>query len=134
MPTRCRPRTTSRAGCSAGFGGFLDQQFREHDFLLGQRNCQNFLRHWTQSKFRFTAPDDPWVVRLCGHALTEIPAPDWPRMSMAVLQEVSRRIKLRAEILVPALVAQEVASPLLRKLIGLVWQRAEAEYWPRSTA
>lgn len=112
-------------GLLGGFGGFLDQQFREYDFLLGQRNCQNFLRHWKQSKFRYTAPDDPWVVRLCGQALIEIPAPTWPRMQMEALKEFSRRIKIRAETLVPALVAHEVGSPVVRKLIGLAWHWAE---------
>jgi hypothetical protein len=34
-----------------GFGGFLCREFREHDFLLGRRNCQSFLR-----KF-FTVPE-----------------------------------------------------------------------------
>ncbi len=28
----------------SGFGGFLDERFRQHDYLLGRRNCQNFLR------------------------------------------------------------------------------------------
>ncbi len=106
-------------GLLSGFGGFLDQQFREHDFLLGQRNCQNFLRNWRQSKF--STPSDPWVVRLCGRALTEIPAPTWPRMSADALKELSRHIRLRAEKLVPALVAQEVGSRLLRGLIGIGW-------------
>lgn len=27
-----------------GFGGFLSEAFRKHDFQLGRRNCQNFLR------------------------------------------------------------------------------------------
>ncbi len=27
-----------------GFGGFLAERFRRHDFQLGRRNCQNFLR------------------------------------------------------------------------------------------
>jgi predicted acylesterase/phospholipase RssA len=27
------------------FGGFLDRSFREHDYLLGRRNCQRFLSH-----------------------------------------------------------------------------------------
>tara|TARA_R110000868_G_scaffold231583_2_gene485007 strand:- start:10074 stop:11786 length:1713 start_codon:yes stop_codon:yes gene_type:complete len=31
-----------------GFGGFLSEQFRRHDFQLGRRNCQRFLaRHLT---------------------------------------------------------------------------------------
>lgn len=34
------------AACSAlsGFGGFLHKDFRIHDYLLGRRNCQQFLR------------------------------------------------------------------------------------------
>lgn len=27
-----------------GFGGFFDRSFREHDYRLGRRNCQRFLR------------------------------------------------------------------------------------------
>ncbi len=39
-----------------GFGGFLCREFREHDFLLGRRNCQSFLR-----KF-FTVPETSPVL------------------------------------------------------------------------
>ncbi len=31
-------------GSFGGFGGFFSKKFREHDFLLGRRNCQKFLR------------------------------------------------------------------------------------------
>ncbi|WP_159437463.1 patatin-like phospholipase family protein [Hymenobacter daecheongensis] len=42
------------AGATVGaFGGFLHQAFREHDYQLGRRNCQRFLRQW------FTLPADP---------------------------------------------------------------------------
>ena len=35
-------------GGFGGFGGFLDKSFRLHDFILGQRNCQMFLKeHFT---------------------------------------------------------------------------------------
>jgi hypothetical protein len=39
-------RTRSQLACSAlaGFGGFLSSEFRTHDFQLGRRNCQGFLR------------------------------------------------------------------------------------------
>jgi len=30
----------------SGFGGFLDESFREHDFQLGRKNCQSFLRYY----------------------------------------------------------------------------------------
>jgi hypothetical protein len=39
-----------------GFGGFLCREFREHDFLLGRRNCQSFIR-----KF-FTVPESSPVL------------------------------------------------------------------------
>lgn len=31
-------------GSLGGFGGFLERQFRAHDFFLGRQNCQSFLR------------------------------------------------------------------------------------------
>ncbi len=31
-------------GSLEGFGGFFSKKFREHDFYLGRRNCQHFLR------------------------------------------------------------------------------------------
>jgi len=31
-------------GALDGFGGFFSKQFREHDYHLGRRNCQRFLR------------------------------------------------------------------------------------------
>ncbi|MCC6727519.1 MAG: hypothetical protein IT258_23645 [Saprospiraceae bacterium] len=39
-----------------GFGGFLSREFRHHDFLLGRRNCQSFIR-----KF-FTVPETSPVL------------------------------------------------------------------------
>jgi hypothetical protein len=36
------------SGTLGGFGGFLHREFRKHDFLLGRRNCQQFLAgHFT---------------------------------------------------------------------------------------
>lgn len=49
VPTR-RDRTGQRADhpiaseMLGGFGGFLKKEFRMHDFQLGRRNCQQFLR------------------------------------------------------------------------------------------
>lgn len=31
-------------GCMGGFGGFLHRSFRVHDYFLGRRNCQKFLK------------------------------------------------------------------------------------------
>lgn len=29
--------------CASAFGGFLNERFRRHDYLLGRKNCQDFL-------------------------------------------------------------------------------------------
>jgi hypothetical protein len=46
-----RERFAIACGLLSGFGGFLDEQFRAHDFQLGRRNCQYFL----QKTFRVPA-------------------------------------------------------------------------------
>jgi hypothetical protein len=37
---------TIACGSLGGFGGFLSRKFREHDYQLGRRNCQWFLRQY----------------------------------------------------------------------------------------
>jgi hypothetical protein len=39
-------RYTIACGSLGGFGGFLSRRFREHDYQLGRRNCQWFLRQY----------------------------------------------------------------------------------------
>jgi hypothetical protein len=57
------------SGALGGFSGFLHESFRQHDYLLGQRNAQAFLR-WnfalpeTNVLFAdFKARTDQWYVR-----------------------------------------------------------------------
>jgi len=50
-PARDGARTDNSAysiacGSLGGFGGFLSQAFREHDYFLGRRNCQRFLERY----------------------------------------------------------------------------------------
>ena len=37
---------TIACGSLGGFGGFLSRKFREHDYQLGRRNCQWFLKQY----------------------------------------------------------------------------------------
>lgn len=49
-------------GFFGGFGGFLAEEFREHDYQLGRRNCQRFLDRY----FAFTeaeAKEKGWDIR-----------------------------------------------------------------------
>jgi hypothetical protein len=38
------PGTALQAARLGGFAGYMSRSFRAHDFLLGRRNCQEFLR------------------------------------------------------------------------------------------
>ncbi len=39
-------KTTIACGSLGGFGGFFSKKFRIHDYMLGRRNCQRFLRQY----------------------------------------------------------------------------------------
>lgn len=80
-------------GLLGGFGGFLDESFRKHDFVLGQRNCQWFLKR------HFVLDPENAVLGMSGSSATEPvriidPGPDsdltpeihlheWPQMAGA---------------------------------------------------
>lgn len=40
------PKHAIACGAIGGFGGFLSREFRVHDFFLGRKNCQSFLRKY----------------------------------------------------------------------------------------
>ncbi len=80
------------------FMGFFHHAFREHDFFLGRRNCQLFLKHHFKFaekhpliqrrlkgddaeiwRMRTSQPGDFYtVIPLIGELVQEIPAPAWP--------------------------------------------------------
>ncbi len=53
------------SGVMGGFGGFLHESFRRHDFQLGRRNCQAFL------KWRFCLPAINPIVAIEDPSLRE---------------------------------------------------------------
>ncbi|WP_221764209.1 hypothetical protein [Methyloradius palustris] len=119
-------------GLLGGFGGFLDQSFREHDFQLGQRNCQQFLRK------HFTLPDNNVVmgggdtnasgmtflpiIPLLNNTGVEIVEPNWPRMKMTAYLTLINRIATRADSVVPLLLKQEVSSGIMRGFASIMWK------------
>jgi hypothetical protein len=92
-------------GALGGFGGFLDEEFRAHDFQLGRRNCQNFLRaFWTHSAF--THADGAPVLKLMGSAEPAIPLPEWPVMTQGDFRVLMEHIGRRAEAVLRAATAK----------------------------
>ncbi|KXU86951.1 hypothetical protein CR51_36635 [Caballeronia megalochromosomata] len=92
------PRTETNgfdlaSGCLGGFGGFLSEEFRRHDYLLGRRNCQQFLsQHFSMPKANplygnwtdavstewHTSSNELPIIPLVGKLREEIALPKWP--------------------------------------------------------
>jgi hypothetical protein len=131
-------------GVLGGFGGFLDESFRAHDYQLGRRNCQKFLRDifsvgeghpfvndWPLgvperfSKLDGASNKNYWpVIPLVGTAELEVPAPDWPRIDYERLAKIEERIRLRASYVVPRLVTSKTRHKVVNGAAKLLWR------WP----
>ena len=120
-----------RIACGAlgGFGGFLDQSFRAHDYQLGRRNCQQFLRKTFGLPVGAAAVDDKahhriaatasapvqvQVIPLLGDASLEVGLPPWPTISEPDLERLWGRIEQRMKMLLPLLVKSQTKSRRLR--------------------
>ena len=116
------------------FAGFLDEQFREHDFQLGRRNCQQFLRaHFVlhPSNPVFGEARDPSappeatrpIIPLVGTAALEVPERPWPKMPRHRLAELRAALQQRLDLLVAAL-----ANKFLEKYAGVRFA-ARLSWW-----
>jgi hypothetical protein len=124
------------SGLLGGFGGFVSRLFRDHDFQLGRRNCQQFLKatfalpptnqkikNWPpQEQFKALQNDTTKEEQYClipclGTAFDEVKPLDWPRISRREFETAQARIAERYESVAPALVAQTISEKAL--LIGL---------------
>jgi hypothetical protein len=129
-------RYTIACGLLGGFGGFLDEKFRAHDFQLGRRNCQKFLSSifglaadhaivkGLKDPDRYQLDGNPAryaIVPRLGDALPEVPLPRWPRMSQAGFDLLIQRVKGRLSKLAPRFVQAQTSSRFFRALgrIGL---------------
>ena len=125
------------------FAGFLDYTFRVHDYQLGRRACQKFLKsHFalpvSNSVIRdgldaaaearrmvlnkFALPSPPGldseafvpIIPLCGPAAAIIPRPDSPTFDSRNVEDIAKRAKGRAKAILNKATRN---SPLWFKLI-----------------
>jgi hypothetical protein len=123
-------------GLLGGFGGFLDEKFRAHDFQLGRRNCQAFLRSTfgltadneivagmkDQAEFQIPSVPEKYAIIPClGDALAEVALPLWPQMSQGDFDVLMSRIKGRLDKVAPRFVQAQTASRFFQRIgrIGL---------------
>jgi hypothetical protein len=115
-------------GLLGGFGGFLDEKFRAHDFQLGRRNCQQFLRMSflvDAANVTIGRPGQTGkmpVIPLIGSAADPIPLPRWPQMSAQSFSILCDRLADRIDLIAPRLLDAEVPKGRLRTAARLVWR------------
>ena len=106
------------SGSLGGFGGFVDRSFRIHDFQLGRRNAQQFLRsHFAMditdgqmnprfkidihaaraSRHAFTEGGRTYypVIPLVGSAVNEVLLPAWPQLTPKQVRNLKPRVEYR---------------------------------------
>ncbi|MGE8587969.1 MAG: patatin-like phospholipase family protein [Alcaligenes sp.] len=118
-----------------GFGGFLDESYRRHDYLLGRRNCQQLLRfHFgllrenptfiagdadANAKYSHEMEnrDEYAIIPLIGSLAEPLPRPDWPSKPID-LNEVVDGAYLRAKAVGKALARRRGMSPRMLTRLG----------------
>jgi len=150
-PSRHRNPTDPAAGIEphalacgglGGFGGFLSESFRRHDFQLGRRNGQRFLREhfllhednpvfggwWTEAasaEARAThgrQQDGGWffpIVPVLDEG--EIAQPDWPHIDSVRLERIRSAIHDRADRVVDRLLRRHLPGWFLRQGVWAGW-------------
>lgn len=143
------PRTIAGSALG-GFGGFLAQRFREHDYQLGRRNCQWFLQQyfalpafgpgknalfdrWTEEarqahrivlRPRGQAPVPTEllpIIPLLGSARVPVPRPPWPRLRRAEFYALRPKVERRLNLLMDRLINQNVAGWFAVNAGRLAW-------------
>ncbi len=136
------------SGCLGGFGGFLSKKFRMHDFQLGRRNCQQFLRRhfvlpidkarinplfndFTAEDFvRFADISDEGpvipIIPLFGSADDPIEPVSWAsiKMNREEIKDIQNRVSHRTKIVTNRLLEQYIKRSLTRRMAKtLVWMK-----------
>lgn len=122
------------SGGMSGFGGFMEETFRAHDYHLGRRNCQNFLRQylvlkadnplfdsWRENrdlyetyKVTLHGSDHLPIIPLLPELREEIPLQPWPLFTEAKYETIRKHLNKRSKDLMTHLLNQKVKNRLLR--------------------
>ena len=118
------------SGPLGGFAGFLHRDFRYHDFMLGRRNCQSFLRNhfnlppdnplvaaWTEEQRRAHRAGDGTcpVIPLFGAAAEDVVVPEWPSISARRIDDLRKRLKKRIKKMVPIAFREVIPGDALHR-------------------
>jgi len=132
------------SGFLNGFGGFMSKKFRMHDFQLGRRNCQQFLRRYfalpveqaknnsifgdyTEDDFeRFSYQKNGTrflpIIPLVGETKEEAFPMHWKTLEMTdrELDELRQKVTNRTKIVIDRLINQYIDGGFTRSAAKLV--------------
>lgn len=131
-------------GGLGGFGGFFARAFREHDYQLGRRNAQKFLRDtfvlhednsifaestWTADQKRdlgLMRDDGRYlpIIPLLGDYARGMPEPAWPAGAMTEnrYRELTRQLQQRADKLISSLIKTAMSNWWERQIVQIGWR------------
>ncbi|MGF1987401.1 MAG: patatin-like phospholipase family protein [Nostoc sp. ZfuVER08] len=130
-------------GSLNAFGGFLSQEFRHHDYMLGRRNCQRFLQKYfvlpasnplfdgwpetlknhPQFQVEKTGESDIFlpVIPLFGSAKKEVNLPPWPKYAQENFKFLEKQIQERIQVVIPRLINQSINDYFTRTALNVLW-------------
>jgi hypothetical protein len=125
-----RPLAGGDALATSGMGaflGFMSEAYRRHDYLLGRRNCQKFLKSWFALPadavlFAWPKPDpsafqgERPIIPLYGSAAVEQEPPPAP-VGVFKAGDVRAAIKGRVQALLPLAARGAISNPFLLWLL-----------------
>jgi hypothetical protein len=150
-PSRGESKYPIACGSLGGFGGFLKRDFREHDYFLGRRNAQQFLRshlvlpeknalfeRWPEAMKEALCVRDKEgqielkdgmrllpIIPLLGAAKSDCPKFPWPHFSAQNMDELMGRVEVRLAAISKRLLDQYFhKKPIVGFFMKVVlWQR-----------
>lgn len=116
VPPNAKIKDPIAAASFRSFGGFLERQYRDHDYQLGRRNCQRFLQehlllpasnslfdNWPKAaRDAFNRHDEKYgdmlpIIPVMGTATTEVPSHNWPVMTKKRFRDIADKLSARAK-------------------------------------
>jgi len=164
-PVRTRDAVTQKygiaCGSAEGFGGFFSKKFRNHDYMLGRRNCQRFIQEFfcvpvsagnpiikygygtlSEDETDFLSarniralPIIPDIRLNKEHTSVERPAPEeefpYPAIGLKYLADMERKVRSRFGIVIDRLALSRIPAGDIKPGNPVVQQLRKKSWFTR---
>lgn len=126
-------------GVLGAFGGFLSERFPEHDYQLGRKNCQSFLRKYfcleqsnpvfqdwpenSDARHSVILNDKTYktLIPLFNSANNDIPNLSWPTVDEAVVNEFIEAVRTRGNAVISLIAKTEFETWYMPWITRGIW-------------